>query len=54
MLELVLIYRANVTGYATGGVDYALNDQFILKGSVIIPFKSEYSTDITLGIGYKF
>jgi hypothetical protein len=45
---------ANVTGYAIGGADYALNDQFTLKGSVAIPFKSEYSTDIILGVGYKF
>ncbi len=45
---------ANLTGYAIGGVDYALNDQFVLKGSVAIPFKTEYSTDITLGVGYKF
>lgn len=45
---------ANVTGYAIGGADYSLNDQFVLKGSVALPFKSEYSTDITLGVGYKF
>ena len=45
---------ANVTGYLIGGTDYSLNDQFALKGSVAIPFKSEYSTDITLGVGYKF
>lgn len=45
---------ANVTGYAIGGADYGLTDQFTLKGSVIIPFKSEYSTDITLGVGFKF
>ena len=45
---------ANVTGYAIGGADYALSDQFTLKGSVAIPFKSEYFTDITLGVGYKF
>ena len=45
---------ANVTGYAIGGADYSLNDQFALKGSVAIPFKGEYSTDITLGVGYKF
>jgi hypothetical protein len=45
---------ANVTGYLIGGADYSLNDQFALKGSVAIPFKSEYSTDITLGVGYKF
>jgi hypothetical protein len=45
---------ANVTGYAIGGADYSLNDQFAFKGSLSIPFKSEYSTDITLGVGYKF
>jgi hypothetical protein len=45
---------ANVTGYAIGGADYALSDRFTLKGSLTIPFKSEYSTDITLGLGYKF
>jgi hypothetical protein len=45
---------ANVTGYLIGGADYSLNDQFALKGSVVIPFKSEYSADITLGVGYKF
>jgi hypothetical protein len=45
---------ANVTGYAIGGADYSLSDQFTLKGSVAFPFKSEYSTDITLGVGYKF
>jgi hypothetical protein len=45
---------ANVTGYAIGGVDYALNDQFVLKGSVAVPFNSQYSTDFTLGVGYKF
>jgi hypothetical protein len=45
---------ANVTGYVTGGADYSLTDQFTLKGSLAIPFKSEYSTDITLGVGFKF
>jgi hypothetical protein len=45
---------ANLTGYVIGGTDYSLNDQFALKGSLTIPFKSEYSTDITLGVGYKF
>lgn len=45
---------ANVTGYFIGGTDYALTDRFALKGSVAIPFKSEYSTDINLGVGYKF
>jgi Opacity family porin protein len=45
---------ANLTGYLIGGADYSLNNQFALKGSVAIPFKSEYSTDITLGVGYKF
>ncbi len=45
---------ANLTGYAIGGADYALTDRFTLKGSVIIPFKSEYSTDIAIGVGYKF
>jgi hypothetical protein len=45
---------ANVTGYAIGGVDYSLTDQFVLKGSVAVPFNSQYSTDFTLGVGYKF
>ncbi len=45
---------ANVTGYLIGGADYSLNDQFALKGNIAIPFKSEYSTDVTLGVGYKF
>jgi hypothetical protein len=45
---------ANVTGYAIGGVDYALNDQFVVKGSVAVPFNSQYSTDLTVGVGYKF
>jgi outer membrane protein W len=45
---------ANASGYAIGGADYSLNDQFALKGSLAIPFKSEYSADITLGVGYKF
>jgi opacity protein-like surface antigen len=45
---------ANLTGYLIGGADYSLNNQFALKGSVAIPFKSEYSTDITIGVGYKF
>ncbi len=43
-----------MTGYAIGGADYSLNDQFTLKGNLTIPFKSEYSSDITLGVGYKF
>jgi hypothetical protein len=45
---------ANVTGYLIGGADYSLNDQLVLKGSVAIPFKSEYATDLTFGVGYKF
>jgi hypothetical protein len=45
---------ANLSGYAIGGVDYSLNNQLTLKGSLIIPFKSEYSTDVILGVGYKF
>jgi hypothetical protein len=45
---------ANVTGYFIGGADYSLNDRLVLKGSLLIPFKSEYSADITLGVGYKF
>jgi hypothetical protein len=45
---------ANATGYLIGGADYSLNDQFVLKGSLAIPFKSEYSADVTLGVGYKF
>jgi hypothetical protein len=45
---------ANLSGYAIGGADYSLTDQFTLKGSLIIPFKSEYSTDVILGVGYKF
>jgi hypothetical protein len=45
---------ANITGYAIGGADYSLTDRLALKGSAIIPFKSEYPVDITLGVGYKF
>jgi hypothetical protein len=45
---------ANVSGYAIGGVDYSLTDQFLLKGSVAVPFNSQYSTDFTVGVGYKF
>jgi opacity protein-like surface antigen len=45
---------ANITGYAIGGADYSLNDRLALKGSAIIPFKTEYPIDITLGVGYKF
>jgi hypothetical protein len=45
---------ANVTGYAIAGADYSLNDKFTLKGSIAFPFKSQYSTDITFGVGYKF
>jgi hypothetical protein len=45
---------ANVTGYVIGGVDYSLDNQFVLKGSVAVPFNSQYSTDLTLGVGYKF
>jgi outer membrane protein W len=45
---------ANVSGYAIGGVDYSLDSQFVLKGSVAVPFNSQYSTDFTVGVGYKF
>jgi hypothetical protein len=45
---------ANISGYAIGGADYSISDQFALKGSVTIPFKSEYSTNVTLGIGYQY
>jgi hypothetical protein len=45
---------ANITGYAIGGADYSLTDRLALKGSAIIPFKTEYPIDITLGVGYKF
>jgi hypothetical protein len=45
---------ANLTGYVIGGADYSLNEQFVVKGSLTIPFKSGYSTDITFGVGYKF
>jgi hypothetical protein len=45
---------ANFVGYAIGSTDYSLNDQFTLKGSVSIPFQSGYSTNLTLGVGYKY
>ncbi len=45
---------ANITGYAIGGADYSLTDRLVLKGSAIVPFKSEYPVDLTLGVGYKF
>lgn len=44
----------NFVGYAIGGADYALNDQFTLKSSLTIPFKSDYATTITLGVGYRY
>jgi opacity protein-like surface antigen len=45
---------ANISGYAIGGVDYSLTDQFALKGSVTFPFKPEYATNFTVGIGYQY
>jgi hypothetical protein len=45
---------ANINGYAIGGVDYSLTDQIALKGSVTFPFKSEYATNFTVGIGYQY
>jgi hypothetical protein len=45
---------ANISGYAIGGVDYSLSDQFALKGSITLPFKSEYATNVTIGIGYQY
>jgi hypothetical protein len=45
---------ANISGYAIGGVDYSLTDQFALKGSVTFPFQSEYATNFTVGIGYQY
>jgi hypothetical protein len=45
---------ANISGYAIGGVDYSLTEQFALKGSVTFPFKSEYATNFTVGIGYQY
>jgi hypothetical protein len=45
---------ANISGYAIGGVDYSLTDQFVLKGSVTVPFKSEYATNFTVGLGYQY
>jgi hypothetical protein len=45
---------ANLVGYAIGGADYALSNQFNLTGSLNIPFTSGYSTNISLGIGYKY
>jgi hypothetical protein len=47
-------FGANFVGYAIGSTDYSLNDQFTLKGSVSIPFQSGYSTNLTLGVGYKY
>jgi hypothetical protein len=45
---------ANISGYAIGGVDYSLTDQFALKGSVTFPFKPEYATNFTVGLGYQY
>ncbi len=44
----------NLVGYAIGGADYALSNQFNLTGSLNIPFTTGYSTNISLGIGYKY
>jgi opacity protein-like surface antigen len=45
---------ANISGYAIGGVDYSLTDQFALKGSVAFPFKPEYATNFTVSLGYQY
>ncbi len=45
---------ANISGYAIGGADYSLSDQLVLKGSATFPFKSEYATNFTIGIGYQY
>lgn len=44
----------NFVGYAIGGADYALSDQFNLTGSLTIPFTTGYSTNIALGVAYKY
>jgi hypothetical protein len=44
----------NFVGYAIGGADYALSNQFNLTGSVNIPFQNGYSTDVAVGVAYKF
>ncbi len=44
----------NVSGYAIVGTDYAISDQFVFKGSVTVPFKSEYPTNVTVGVGYQY
>lgn len=45
---------SNFVGYAIGGADYALSDQFNLTGSVTIPFQNGYTTDVAVGVAYKF
>lgn len=44
----------NFVGYLIGGADFFLSDQFNLTGNVNIPLTSGYSTDVGVGIAYKF
>jgi hypothetical protein len=44
----------NLVGYAIGGADYALSNEFNLTGSLNIPFTAGYSTNVSLGIAYKY
>ena len=45
----------NAAGYATGGLDYNLTDNLILKGNVNIPFDSNnFSTTFGVGAGLRF
>jgi hypothetical protein len=44
----------NFVGYVIGGADYSLSNEFTLTGNVNIPFQSGYSTNVALGVAYKF
>jgi hypothetical protein len=44
----------NFVGYAIGGADYPLSEQFNLTGSVTIPFQNGYTTNVAVGVAYKF
>ena len=44
----------NIVGYAIAGADYSLSNQFTLTGNVNIPFQNGYSTNVAIGVGYKF
>jgi hypothetical protein len=44
----------NFVGYVIGGADYSLSNEFTLTGNVNIPFQNGYSTNVAVGVGYKF